>query len=59
MHKHTCKDCGLIWEHDLIGCLISEEKGENYPCINCIRNHVIFVSSTIEGAKDLNENCIN
>lgn len=59
MHKHTCHDCGIVWEHDLEGCLISEEKGQNYPCIGCIRNHVIFVSDTPEGAKDLYENSPN
>ena len=41
-HKHTCKDCGLIWFHSLDGCLISEEKGENYPCKECMRNHIII-----------------
>ena len=56
-HKHTCQDCGLVWEHDLEGCLVDESKGQNYPCIKCMFNgkHLMFFGTTPEAAEEAAE----
>lgn len=55
MHKHFCPDCPediKWWEHDRSdGCIL--EEGHKYPCLKHIRNHVIFLSDTPEGAEEL------
>lgn len=47
-HAHKCPDCGVIWHHKSMGCVIEYDK---YPCEKCFwDNHVITMHSTPEGA---------